>query len=527
MSIFYCSILTFICLLILNCISAVICQNFIKNTYKTKKLYSFNLGLVIFNTFIINIICTLFLLAIMPSYEIACVITIVCYFVFFIISYLKFLVLKEPIVYSDFALIREMFISPRLYFAYVPIFAWILIAFLILVFFYILYRLPFSYIDFYDRLIYLLLSIVLLIITNKFLLNKKLSYNSLIDGASISPLFAFCIQLKEFFYAKRFIKKYGVEQYLDVINENSLKNLKQNNISNKDYEDKNQTLNNLFTANNKFKNVILVQGESFCNLTRLGFSKYAKDFSKDSKFKHLGLLDIDYLGAYTMRSEFSVLTGLTREKLKIFSYDPYLLARNYKLNSLANFYRGQGYKTICIHANSKKFFARDRVLHNLGFDIFIAKENMPNLSKNGHNVSDFELFKYVKTLLNNDDKTFIFVITMEAHGPWSCNGDEVIKDNLVNDDLIKIDKKSHFKLKDYSTHIHSMCMGLEYLSNNLENSCILMYGDHLPSINGVLKSKALLKPDIYIFNIEARSIVDDNGFSTLIKIGDLNFSLKF
>ena len=189
-------------LVILNLTSAVICQNFIKNTYKTKKLYSFNLGLVIFNTFIINIICTLFLLAIMPSYEIACVITIVCYFVFFIISYLKFLVLKEPIVYSDFALIREMFISPRLYFAYVPIFAWILIAFLILVFFYILYILPFSYIDFYDRLIYLLLSIVLLIITNKFLLNKKLSCNSLIDGASISPLFAFCIQLKEFFMPK-------------------------------------------------------------------------------------------------------------------------------------------------------------------------------------------------------------------------------------------------------------------------------------------------------------------------------------
>ncbi len=530
MSIFYCSILTFICLLILNCISAVICQNFIKNTYRTKKLYSFNLGLVIFNTFIINIICTLFLLSIMPSYEIACIITIVCYFVFFIISYLKFLVLKEPIVYSDFALIKEMFISPRLYFAYVPIFAWIFIAFLILVFFYILYRLPFSYIDFYDRLIYLLFSIVLLIITNKFLLNKKLSYNSLIDGASISPLFAFCIQLKEFFYAKRFIKKYGVEQYLnlDVINENSLKNLKQNNISNKDYEDKNQTLNNLFTANNKFKNVILVQGESFCNLTRLGFSKYARDFSKDSKFKHLGLLDIDYLGAYTMRSEFSVLTGLTREKLKIFSYDPYLLARNYKLNSLANFYREQGYKTICIHANSKKFFARDRVLHNLGFDCFIAKENMPNLCKNGHNVSDFELFKYVKTLLNNDEKMFIFVITMEAHGPWSCNGDEIIKDNLVNDDLIKIDKKSHFKLKDYSTHIHSMCMGLEYLSNNLENSCILMYGDHLPSINGVLKSKALLKPDIYVYkeDLKDSSVNSEHNFTTLVTPSSLNLNLK-
>ncbi|MDR0827478.1 MAG: LTA synthase family protein [Desulfovibrio sp.] len=176
----------------------------------------------------------------------------------------------------------------------------------------------------------------------------------------------------------------------------------------------------------KRPHIALIQAESFCDFRERmqGPQKESlKDFLPNwDKLKAAGRslpTPENAYGAYTMRTEFAMLTGLRQEDLGPWAFNPYLLAARQPLWSVARYFAEKGYATVCIHPYYKKFFQRDKVMSNLSFEKFLGIEELADLEHFGPYVSDAALGKrMVREMETSSRPVFCFAITMEAHGPW-------------------------------------------------------------------------------------------------------------
>lgn len=238
--------------------------------------------------------------------------------------------------------------------------------------------------------------------------------------------------------------------------------------------------------------VVIVQAESFSDIRPL-LPEKSRECFKQSLPNWEGLLAKQQVlptpdtafGAYTMRTEFSVLTGLSAKELGPFSFNPYLLSGRQKLWSLARFFKEQGYTTLCLHPYHKDFFRRDRVMENLGFDRFWGLEDLADLPTFGPHTSDLALAKHLRGIIEaSPQPVFAFVITMEAHGPW--NEGRLTKEE-VEASLGRCDNDAFAAdTRMYLCHLLRMDKMLGILqsatSGQSGNTLLWAYGDHDPAL---------------------------------------------
>lgn len=195
-------------------------------------------------------------------------------------------------------------------------------------------------------------------------------------------------------------------------------------------------------------------------------------------------------GAYTMRTEFSMLTGLGAEALGPLWYNPYLLAARRPLWSLARHFTAQGYGTLCVHPYAPDFFQRDAVIPNMGFQRFLGMEDLRHLEKFGPYVSDLAVGAYVVEELRQSSRPlFCFVITMEAHGPWLAGR---LTEQEIAATLHDIDRALFTQEQQlYLCHLRHMDEMLGMLDSALTSApgsagastrpgLVWVYGDHAP-----------------------------------------------
>lgn len=422
---------------------------------------------------------------------IAIIILGAAFFITFTIAHeLKFSILKEPLVWTDFMLVKEIYLHPSFYFAYFSKTKWLIIAFLI-----IWWSVVIGYLEFINAIPQTLtkgffcltfaLSVILNIVLLKVLVKtKSLSYLPALDGLQ-GPNASLVLQLAILVFRRREYQKLFVKLKFRESN-NYKSNLNHDLGLAKPLEVDGDFVKPNFKANSN--SVILIQAESYVSLEALS-SKVSLESEKIAQNQGFyALLDLDYQGAYTMRTEFSVLTGINRYDLGIYAYDPYLVAQKIPLNSLAWHYKAQGFTTVCFHPNEKEFFARHKVMANLGFDKFIALDELKDLKRNGPHISDEALLSYVKDLVvNTKEKLFVFVITMEAHGPW-------LKGRFKDDPNLSA-------LECYERHLKSLDRGLNKLIDS--DLQVVVYGDHepsLPKITIINTCQNELLPIILAFN---------------------------
>ena len=168
--------------------------------------------------------------------------------------------------------------------------------------------------------------------------------------------------------------------------------------------------------------VITIQSESFFDARRLHPSiktSLLKNFDQlCSESKLSGRLNVPAWGANTMRTEFSVLTGIPSHKLGLYRFYPYQYLSSESIHSLASYYQQQGYYCVCIHPHPVSFFGRDRIFPKMGFDEFIDIESFNKNNTFGPYIKDAAVTeKIIETLAAQDKPVFIFAITMENHGP--------------------------------------------------------------------------------------------------------------
>jgi phosphoglycerol transferase MdoB-like AlkP superfamily enzyme len=240
--------------------------------------------------------------------------------------------------------------------------------------------------------------------------------------------------------------------------------------------------------------VVLVQAESFCDI-REHLSGAPRDALRDflpnwNRLRQAGrglATPENAYGAYSMRTEFTMLAGLQPEVLGPWALNPYLLASRRPLWSLAWFFRDLGYESLCIHPYHKRFFSRDKVMPNLGFQRFLSIEELGEMERFGPYVSDAALGKRILEELEGARRPmFCFAVTMEAHGLWL---EGRLTEKEIAETLLDIDVSLFSpEMRRYLCHLRHMDTLFGVLSDARNEKCcersveVWAYGDHEPGI---------------------------------------------
>ena len=169
--------------------------------------------------------------------------------------------------------------------------------------------------------------------------------------------------------------------------------------------------------------IVAIQSESYFDPRQLHGDIHPDvlehyDLLIESSWLHGGLKTPAW-GANTVRSEFAFLSGRGATELGVHQFNPYRKFAKQSPFTLARWFKQRGYRTVCIHPYFASFYERDKVFPCLDFDEFIDIEAFSVSSGSGFPyVSDIVLADRITDLIGKTkDPTFVFVITMENHGP--------------------------------------------------------------------------------------------------------------
>lgn len=187
-------------------------------------------------------------------------------------------------------------------------------------------------------------------------------------------------------------------------------------------------------------------------------------------------------GGNTSNSEFEFLTGHTMTFLPAGSvaYQQFIQGRLFALPHLMNSY---GYKSIATHPYYANGWSRKRNYPILGFSESTFIDSYPNQNLLRTYISDQEMYEFMINRLNQETKSplFFFGVSMQNHGGYNYTGEEFVKTVSLTD------YPDRFPLAEqYLSSLHASDSALEYLIENLRNSLedtiVLLFGDHLPRV---------------------------------------------
>jgi hypothetical protein len=241
--------------------------------------------------------------------------------------------------------------------------------------------------------------------------------------------------------------------------------------------------------------VVLVQCESFFDARRLSPAISRKLLPHFDQLLHgaaqWGRLEVPCWGANTVRSEFAVLTGLPESAIGFDRFNPYHRFCDTAIDSLAWRLKAEGYYTVCVHPFDRRFYSRDRVLPNLGFDEFLGEEAFAGARRSNGYVGDAEVARCIaKIVAERGPKVFVFAITMENHGPWNLPSNRPVSDLLPD---IGLPEGERVALERYLQGLRSADEMLAVLAAapEVRRGVLAFYGDHLPAFRTAFEAFAL------------------------------------
>ena len=231
--------------------------------------------------------------------------------------------------------------------------------------------------------------------------------------------------------------------------------------------------------------VVVVQSESFFDARRV-MRRVPRGFLVNfgrmcSEARYLGRLRVPAWGANTLRTEFAFLSGIPDEALGVDRFNPYLRYCDKPVWTVATYLKSIGYRTVCIHPFHKSFFRRDKVYPHLGFDEFIDIGDFGEDDRSGPYVSDNAVANRIEALLQDGSTpVFVFAITMENHGPWKKARIEVPPDLKS---ATPVPSRSFARYLSHLKNADRMIGRIrEMLLASQRKSVFCFYGDHLPSM---------------------------------------------
>ncbi|MCD4830681.1 MAG: LTA synthase family protein [Anaerohalosphaeraceae bacterium] len=237
--------------------------------------------------------------------------------------------------------------------------------------------------------------------------------------------------------------------------------------------------------------IIVLVSESFFDITKLSHVKYSEPvnpFFQELKKQNSIKWFSPTFGGQTANAEFEMLTGFP---LVLFSPQvvPYRIYLRRKTESIASVLNSNGYKSIMIHPYIRNFWSRNTVVPNLGFDEFIALENMKYTEKRGGFTSDDSLVSEAIDVLEREKQpVFLYLMTVQNHYPFKAGRYDDYEDAVkVSSD--RLNEAENGLLESYANGVLDSDRALrrlvEYIKTNSNRpTLVLFHGDHLPTLYG-------------------------------------------
>lgn len=235
-------------------------------------------------------------------------------------------------------------------------------------------------------------------------------------------------------------------------------------------------------------NIIIVQLESFINpnwITDIELNKNpVSNFEALSDDFTSGLLSVPSFGGGTANTEFEVITGMSTEFFGTGEFLFNTIASKKPIPSLAYSLKNLGYSANALHNHEGKFYTRDKVYKNLGFDSFTPIECMspPERTPVGWSKDNVLIDEICNVITSTDNPDLIFGVSVQGHGGYPNDYVED-KEIYITNDYSKDNKNS---LEYYINQIYEMdqFVGnlIEAVNNLNEPTVIAFYGDHFPAV---------------------------------------------
>ena len=242
-------------------------------------------------------------------------------------------------------------------------------------------------------------------------------------------------------------------------------------------------------SSGQYPNIVVIMDEAFSDLSVWGdfaTSEEVMPFFKSLQQEAVGgELYVSVKGGNTANTEFEFLTGDTMGFLPKGSI-PYQQYINDETPSLASYLKTLGYSTTAIHPYNRTGWDRDTVYEKFGFDEFLDKDSFSSPYRLRGYISDKSAFDKIReqfSIKGDDERKFIFEVTMQNHGGYSRE----TPDFNIYLTLPEVTGKttSVVATEKYLTLINQTDRALEelidYFKEQDEPVIVVMFGDHQPS----------------------------------------------
>ncbi len=188
-----------------------------------------------------------------------------------------------------------------------------------------------------------------------------------------------------------------------------------------------------------------------------------------------GKLIVSGFGAYTMRTEYGVLFGRGEQQLGLRRFDPFLSAHEEVSWALPQRLKREDWTSVFVHPHDLRFYGRNKLMPAAGFDQLVGSEAFPSTSSSGGRYVTDEAVcdKILELAARERGATMIYAVTIENHGPWPPDKGEDGRHNGA--DYLRLLRRS-------DTMLGSL---LDRLPRFGRPVTLCFFGDHRPSIPDV------------------------------------------
>jgi phosphoglycerol transferase MdoB-like AlkP superfamily enzyme len=252
-------------------------------------------------------------------------------------------------------------------------------------------------------------------------------------------------------------------------------------------------------------NIICVLLESVCDPEEISFLQVDGGDPMPT-FHYLednfstGYLTVPVVGAGTANSEFEVLSGMSMQYFGPGEYPYKTILKKTDCESVASDLAVLGYATHAVHNNGGNFYSRVNAFSMMGFDTFTSKELMDITEYTplgSWPTDDILVSETIKTLdATPDQPDFTYTITVGTHGDYPT---ETVIENPEFTVTGAADEAADNQWTYYVNQLAAcdrfIASLIEELSNRDEDTIVVMFGDHLPTLG--LNDEDMRSGDIY------------------------------
>ncbi len=257
-------------------------------------------------------------------------------------------------------------------------------------------------------------------------------------------------------------------------------------------------------------NILFLQLESFVDPTLFETVEFSGDpipnFRQLMKDYSSGTLTVPAVGAGTANIEFEVMTGMSVKFFGPGEYPYKSIMREVTCEAAPYDLKTLGYSAHAIHNHRGAFYGRNKVFANMGFDTFTSLEYMNNVMKTPKNWAKDGLLteEILDAMGSTKGSDYVYTISVQGHGKYPSY--MVIETPVVSVTKAQSEEQK-WAYEYYANQIYEMDLFVKELTDTLEDYdedvILVMYGDHLPALDGIeqqVSGKALYETQYVIWD---------------------------